>query len=55
MDCFHKANPLCDSSLNEDVKVLAPKHYKYLIKLPEMNRCLKIINILFLKSTVFLE
>lgn len=43
MDCFHIVNPLSASSLHEDVKILAPKHYEYLIKLPENNRCLKMI------------
>lgn len=37
MDCFHKVSASADSSLNEDLKGLAPKHYKSLKKLPEIH------------------
>lgn len=37
MDCFRKVSASSESLLNEDVKGLAPKYYKYLKTLPEIH------------------
>lgn len=36
MDCFHEVAASSDLQLHGDVKDLAPKHYKYVKKLPKI-------------------